>query len=256
MNEVYSMNREKMVKMLEAFDRELDRPLKIAITGASALIINGAITRTSKDIDLLGASEDIKKDPYPGIIEKIAREYDLDHDWINERAKLTFNHLPEYKPDLILLKGNFKYLEPYMISKADSVITKFAKYDNIRSWDVMDIKQTNFNDDDLKLVQKKLNDLYTKNPEISLRIEIQFKSIKPEFIRTEDGFRFSKASEIAQYASKRYGVNISIEQQDYIDTEVMNFNSSYEKAIIEVDNLALSKILKTKKKEVSIGLDL
>lgn len=256
MNEVYNMNREKMVRMLEAFDRELNRPLKIAITGASALIINGAITRTSKDIDLLGASEDIKKDPYPGIIEKIAREYELDHEWINERAKITFNHLPDYKPDLILLKGNFKYLEPYMISKADSVITKFAKYDNIRSWDLMDIMQTSFSDDDMKLFRKKINDLYKKNPEISLRIEIQFKSIKPEFIRTEDGFRFSKASEIAQYASKRYGVILSIEQQNYIDTEVNNFNSTYEKAIIEVDNLVLSQILKNKKKEVSHDLEL
>jgi uncharacterized membrane protein len=87
------MNQEKMIKMLEAFDQELNRPLRLIIKGASALIINGAITRPSKDIDVLGASEDINKDPYPKIIEKIAREYSLDHQWINERAKITFDYV-------------------------------------------------------------------------------------------------------------------------------------------------------------------
>lgn len=34
------MNRDRMVKMLEAFDKELDKPLRIIITGASSLIIH------------------------------------------------------------------------------------------------------------------------------------------------------------------------------------------------------------------------
>ncbi|NLG18366.1 MAG: hypothetical protein GX556_13620 [Fibrobacter sp.] len=253
---LYRMNREKMIKMLEAFDQELNRPLRLAITGASALIINGAITRPSKDIDVLGASEDINKDPYPKIIEKIAREYALDNEWINERAKITFDYLPGYKPDLILLQGNFKYLEPYIISKADSVITKFAKYDNIRSWDIQDIRRTPFNDDDLKLLRQKLDDLYTRDPELSLRIEIQFKSIRPEFIKTEEGFRYSRASEIALYASKKYGIHLDTEQQNYIDSEADSFTSTYERAVIEIDNTALSRVLKEKKREVSHGLDI
>ena len=252
----YRMNREKMIKALEAFDQELHQPLKIAITGASALIINGAITRSSRDIDLLGSSEDLKKDPYPGIIMKIAEKYELNEEWINERAKITLDYLPGYKPDLILLKGNFKHLEPYMISKADSIITKFAIYGNIRSWDLLDIENTKFDDDDLKLFRKKLDELYKTNKEAALRIEIQFKSIKPDFIKTEDGFKFSRASEVAQYALKRYGVILSIDQQNNLDSDVKNLNSTYEKAIIKVDLFALNRILKNKKKEVSNELEL
>ena len=169
----YRMNREKMIKVLEAFDQELHQPLKIAITGASALIINGAITRSSRDIDLLGSSEDLK-DPYPGIIMKIAEKYELNEEWINERAKITLDYLPGYKPDLILLKGNFKHLEPYMISKADSIITKFAIYGNIRSWDLLDIENTKFDDDDLKLFRK--NSMNYIRQTRKLHLELKFNS--------------------------------------------------------------------------------
>jgi hypothetical protein len=60
------------------------------------------------------------------------------------------------------------------------------------------------------LLRQKQDDLYTRDPELSLRIEIQFKSIRPEFIKTEEGFRYSIASEIALYASKRYGIHLSM----------------------------------------------
>ena len=123
-----------------------------------------------------------------------------------------------------------------MIS-TDSIITKFAIYGNIRSWDLLDIENTN-DDDDLKLFRKKLDELYKTNKEAALRIEIQFKSIKPDFIKTEDGFKFSRASEVAQYALKRYGVILSIDQQNNLDSDVKNLNSTYEKAIIKVDLFA------------------
>lgn len=49
------MNREEMLEMLHAIDAELKRPLKIVITGASALILRGSISRSSKDIDILSS---------------------------------------------------------------------------------------------------------------------------------------------------------------------------------------------------------
>ena len=45
-----------MVEMLHALDAELTAPLRIVITGASALIIQGCISRSSNDIDVLTAS--------------------------------------------------------------------------------------------------------------------------------------------------------------------------------------------------------
>jgi hypothetical protein len=71
-----------------------------------------------------------------------------------------------------------------------------------------------------------------------------------------NGFKFSRASEVAQYALKRYGVILSIDQQNNLDSDVKNLNSTYEKAIIKVDLFALNRILKNKKKEVSNELEL
>ena len=75
------MNREKMVKMLMALDKELDHPLEIVITGASALIIQGHISRVSSDIDVLVASENIDRGEVKKIIEKMAVRFSLQSEW-------------------------------------------------------------------------------------------------------------------------------------------------------------------------------
>lgn len=67
---------------------------------------------------------------------------------------MTFEHLPGYKPDLQRINGNFNHLEPYIISKVDSVITKFAYYENIRQWDKKDIKELQFSDVDYNIAGK------------------------------------------------------------------------------------------------------
>jgi len=157
---------------------------------------------------------------------------------------------------LVRLKGDFKYLEPFIISKADSVITKFARFTNIRSWDEADIKATEFSENDLKMIQKKLDELFLKNPERALRIEIKFKATKPEFIKTEDGFRYSNGSEVALYALKRYGIKVDNSYKNNLDEDVINSDGSYEKAIIEVDNIELAKILKKNNKGKNHGMDI
>ncbi len=245
-----------MIKMLQAFDQELDRPLKIVITGASALIIHGSISRTSKDIDVLRSSDDLKKDGYKKIIEKMAVKYSLNHEWLNDKAGETCRDLPDYKPDLIPLEGKFKFLEPYIISKADSVITKFARYTNIRPWDKSDIEATSFDERDFKALRKKLEELYLKDPERSLRIEMEFKSIKPEFIKTEEGFNYSNSSEIGEYALKRYNIVLEDSFEKHLDEDVMNPSFSYQKAVIDIDRMGLKKIVKEIRKGSAYGLDI
>lgn len=257
MNEItFKLNRERMIKMLEAFDKELDKPLKLAITGASALIIQDCITRASKDIDILNASDDLTKDGFKRIIEKLAIQYGLDHEWLNNKAKITYEDLPDYKPDLVWINGDFKFLEPFVISKADSVITKFARFTNIRPWDEQDIRTTQFDNEDFKMIRRKLEELFLKDPERSLRIEIKFKSLKPEFIKTEDGFKYSNSAEIGHYAFKRYGIILEDKFQKYLDEDALNLNTSFDKAVIDIDNMALKKILKEKNKGKEYGLDL
>jgi hypothetical protein len=122
------MTKNEMLDMLHALDAELNAPLQITITGASALIIRGCISRSSNDIDILTASDHLNQSPLKEIVKKIAFKYNLQSDWIDTRpSEATFRDLPDYKPDLQKLEGNFKYLQPYIISKAcgcrsDSII--------------------------------------------------------------------------------------------------------------------------------------
>lgn len=251
------MTKKEMLEMLHALDAALKSPLTIAITGASALIIRGNISRSSNDIDVLVASDRLDRGYIKDILGKIAVKYHLKNDWIDTRpTEATFKDLPDYKPDLQKLEGDFKYLQPYIISKADSVITKFAHFTNIRQWDKGDIKETRFSEDDYKSIRKKLGDLSRKDPERALRIEIEFKAIKKEFIKTEEGFSFSNSEEVARYAKKRHGIILDNSYKKQIDEDCSDMRSSYEKAIIDIDHAALDTILKTKSKGLDNGMDL
>jgi hypothetical protein len=243
------MTKKEMLEMLHALDAALKSPLKIAITGASALIIRGSISRSSNDIDILVASDRLDRGHLKDVLGKIAVKYHLKNDWIDTRpTEATFKDLPDYKPDLQKLEGDFKHLQPYIISKADSVITKFAHFTNIRQWDKGDIKETQFSEDDYKSIRKKLGDLSRKDPERALRVEIEFKAIKKEFIKTEEGFSFSNSEEVARYAKKRHGIVLDNNHKKQLDDDCSKLRSSYEKAIIDIDRAALDKIVKTKSK--------
>ena len=80
-----------------------------------------------------------------------------------------------------------------------------------------------------------------------MRIEIEFKAIKREFIKTKEGFSFSSSEEVSQYAKKRYGIILDESFKKQLDDDVLNMRSSYEKAIIDIDFMALEKIKKQKK---------
>ena len=196
-------------------------------------------------------------DPFKEIVTRIAAKYNLQSNWIDTRpSEATFRDLPDYKPDLYKLEEIFNYLEPYIISKADSVLTKFAHFTNIRQWDRGDIKAVDFSDDDYQSVRKKLADLGKKDPERALRIEIEFKSVKPDFIRTDDGFSFSNSNEVAQYARIRYGIILDDSFKNQLDYDALNMRYSYEKAIIAIDTMALDTLIKSnlKKDDYEPGL--
>jgi hypothetical protein len=163
----------------------------------------------------------------------------------------TFKDLPGYRPDLEELKPErkFKNLQVFIISKADSVITKLAHFQNIRSWDIGDIKEMRFSDREYMRLKEKLGELNNTDPERALRIEIAFKGIKKDFIKTDDGFSFSSGKEISEYGKKRYGIILDREFLLQIDHGVAALTYSHEKAVIDIDKMALDRIKKEKKHE-------
>jgi len=117
------MHREEMLKMLHEIDAELTLPLEIGIAGASALVLNGSISRTTSDLDIYKATPDITQ--FQEIIDKLALKNHLNNNWIDTRVSdMISKYLPEYEIDSERVEGDFKFLKPYIISKVDCVITK------------------------------------------------------------------------------------------------------------------------------------
>jgi hypothetical protein len=238
----YKMNRQNMLSMLMAFDEELDKPLTIVITGASALIIRNIVIRQSGDIDILRASEDINAPKLHEMILKLSERFSLPPAWMNDDAKKTLELLPkEYKFDLIKVEGDFKKLLPYVISTPDSVISKLVLFENIRPWDVSDIMALNFTELEIAAVKSKLEFIHRKDPALSLNIEIAFKKIRPDLVLTKEGFSFSTVKEVAEYAKSRYKLRISKNRLDVWDSAIKNMETTFPKIIVEIDSMALAK---------------
>jgi hypothetical protein len=128
-----------------------------------------------------------------------------------------FKHIPEdYAPDTDPIKGeNFKFLKPKVISKADFVITKLAHHQNIRQWDIADLKSLNLHENDVRSIFHKLDRIAEKLLYDALMIEGNFKSIRSDLVKDENGFSYT-INTIAEYAIKRYKVK-------FPDTAVSNW---------------------------------
>jgi len=113
-------------------------------------------------------------------------------------------------------------------------------YENIRSWDKQDLKAIPFSNADYEQLQLKLDNLSSINRELALRIEIGFKTLRPEFIKTADGFSYSSSKEIAEYSRRRYGIELEEKHLEQLDDDAKNTgNKVYLKAILDVDYKAL-----------------
>lgn len=89
-----------------------------------------------------------------------------------------------------------------------------------------------------------------------MRIEIEFKSLKPDFIKTEEGFRYSNSHEIAKYAQERYGFELEENYLKQLDEDALNVGSrTYVNAVLETDYKALQQIIKRKSKGHDHGMD-
>ena len=203
------LDKKKMIKLLKSLDKGLDKPLEIVISGASALILQGMGNRTSLDVDIIKSSEQIKGTRLEELINEIGLKNGVSSDWMNDKAKITFNYLPEdYHLNTKELKEGFDKLQPFIISKADSVITKLAFIENIRTWDIKDIRQMDLNSEDVESIYEKVQTIGKNDPERAQRIEIAFKNIRPELIVNKDGFSYTNIEEIEDYAYTKYSIII------------------------------------------------
>ena len=80
-----TMDREELLKALQALDQELDGTYDVVIVGGAAMILHFGSDRATRDVDAFILSGHVSEIRHA--VERVAREQDLPADWLNDGAK-------------------------------------------------------------------------------------------------------------------------------------------------------------------------
>jgi hypothetical protein len=201
------MDRLTMIRLLHELDQMLETELEIEICGASCAILNHGLNRTSTDIDVMKSSIPFDNELISHPIHLVAVHNGSEDNWINDKSRAVFDYIPlDFKTDTRPIAGeSFGLLKPKVISKADFVITKLARHDHLRQWDILDLNKIFLEENDVAQLFQKFDDLSLQRQYDSLCIEGLFKNIRSDLVKNEDGFTYSSAQELAEYQKRRYG---------------------------------------------------
>lgn len=132
----YSMNREKLIKLLAEIDTHLSAPCDIIILGGAAMILHFRADRATRDIDMLLLRGDINE--LRQTTRKIAREYNLPENWMSDAAKGFAIILPsDFYHRLSLLEFPFYNLNLYALGIPEQVAMKIIA---LREQDLEDLE--------------------------------------------------------------------------------------------------------------------
>lgn len=154
-------------KLLTQLNQQLELrgapAISIVICGGSALNVMGLVTRTTKDIDILGqlVDDEVIEPNFPEVFweaaETIAKEFDLDEKWINdEPALMVKTGLPEGLTDRLTIKTYGECLKAGFIGRIDQIHFKLwaAADRDERSYHVEDLQKLNPTSEEIKRAAK------------------------------------------------------------------------------------------------------
>ena len=136
------MNRDnlRVLSVLSALGEQLDYlggpPVELVVCGGSALQILGLVDRTTKDVDVLamgrtgavGIVELLPADLLPADLvsaaQTVARDFDLDEHWLNNKAAQAGQSLPEGLHERLHSLSYGKRLVIHAIDRIDQICLK------------------------------------------------------------------------------------------------------------------------------------
>jgi len=239
-----------MIRLLKKLDSQLQEPLSICVTGASAIILRGEdLMRNTQDIDLTSTDKDLEETGITKLISKIGHEENVDTDWLNDRAKICLKFLPdEYEIITHPLPSDIKFskLSVSIIDPIETVVTKLAQVDYIRGKDEGDIQNLPLTPKETLALYERFNEIQKYDEVRGLSMEIAFKNLRTELVLNNYGERFYSAEEIAEYAAERYDRCLSVSEKSEIQDRIHGEQDGAAKAIIEIDRAHLV-IIKARK---------
>ena len=134
------MDNLQLISALSALGEQLDRiggpAIELIVCGGSALQILGLVSRTTEDVDVLalgqtGAAssvEPLPADPLPkdllSAASIVARDFDLEPHWLNNKAALAKQRLPEGLCERLHSKRYGDRLTIHAIDRFDQICLK------------------------------------------------------------------------------------------------------------------------------------
>jgi len=120
---------EKLLSRLgEQLELQGSQEINLVVCGGSALNVTGLVSRTTKDVDVLGQLENNKvvKDKLPEVFWNAAKvlqdEFDLEENWINdEPSPMVEGGLPEGLEERLLIKHYGSKLTVGFIGRLDQI---------------------------------------------------------------------------------------------------------------------------------------
>lgn len=87
-NEATPLTPERIVAALHRVAARLDAPLDLLVIGGAAMLLHyGGPRSSTRDVDAVVLGGDITADRLRAIVRAVARDLDLESDWLNDAAK-------------------------------------------------------------------------------------------------------------------------------------------------------------------------
>ncbi len=148
-------------QIFTALDRQIEaqdgRPLSLVVCGGTALAALGLVTRTTKDVDVLGEAIETGKSltiqktlRFPEWLimasERVRRDFDLPENWLNlGPASQVETGLPEGFEKRLVKRNYGSFLTIYFISRIDQIHFKLyaaVDRDDYHVEDLLNLKPT------------------------------------------------------------------------------------------------------------------
>jgi hypothetical protein len=89
------LDRKRMIKALNALDRQLDQPARLVIGGGAAMVLAYDHPLVTQDVDAFAARGGLPMADLDRVARRVARELNLEPDWLNAHFETYTGVLPE-----------------------------------------------------------------------------------------------------------------------------------------------------------------
>jgi predicted nucleotidyltransferase len=164
------MDKETLIRLLQALDERLSRPSQVVIIGGAAMILHFGASRATQDVDavLLSGEQSELRDA----IRAVAQENGLPEDWMSDAVKGFAGILPpDYQLRLTLLALPLRNLQLYALGLPEQVAMKIVA---LRERDLqdLDVLLPMMSEDDRRTVVHIMHHVSRFRPDWALKIQL------------------------------------------------------------------------------------